>query len=200
MTETTLRFATTADAAELVAIYAPYVTETAITFEYDVPSVSEFSQRIEETQKRYPYIVAECDGRIIGYAYAGAFKSRAAYDWAVETSIYVERDDRGHGTGTLLYEALESILALQGITNVNACITYAEKEDEHVTHGSVNFHRKHDYHLVGRFSRCGYKFDTWYDMVWMEKFIGEHKVPMPEMKPIGEVMAEAVSILSSCRG
>jgi len=153
MAKTTLRFAEIDDANELLQIYAPYVEQTAITFEYDVPTVAEFSKRIKNTKEKYPYIVAEIDGKIIGYAYAGTFKSRAAYDWAVETSIYVAKDDRGLGTGTLLYASLEAILKLQGITNVNACITYADQEDEHLTHGSVDFHKKHDYRLVGRLTR-----------------------------------------------
>ena len=197
MTKMTLRFAETGDAEELLQIYAPYVEKTAITFEYDVPSVAEFSERIRRTREKYPYIVAEIDGRIVGYAYAGAFKSRAAYDWAVETSIYVAENDRGHGTGSLLYAALEAILKLQGITNVNACITYADREDEHLTHGSVDFHKKHDYCLVGRFRKCGYKFDTWYDMIWMEKFIAEHVVPMPAIKSVREIEDEAEKVLES---
>ncbi|MFJ6959878.1 MAG: GNAT family N-acetyltransferase, partial [Ligilactobacillus ruminis] len=98
MSKTTLRFAEIDDANELLQIYAPYVEQTAITFEYDVPTVAEFSKRIKNTKEKYPYIVAEIDGKIIGYAYAGTFKSRAAYDWAVETSIYVAKDDRGLGT------------------------------------------------------------------------------------------------------
>ena len=197
MAKTTLRFAEIDDVNELLQIYAPYVEQTAITFEYDVPTVAEFSKRIKNTKERYPYIVAESDGKIIGYAYAGTFKSRAAYDWAVETSIYVAKDDRGHGTGTLLYAALEAMLKLQGITNVNACITYADQEDEHLTHGSVDFHKKHDYRLVGRFKKCGYKFDTWYDMIWMEKFISRHVVPMPAIKSIKEIEDEAERTLES---
>lgn len=105
-----IRIATPEDAARLVAIYAPYVENTSITFEYIAPSAEEFADRIRHTLTRYPYLVAELDGEPAGYAYASAFKSRAAYDWSVETSIYVSRDLRSSGVGSLLYEKLEECL------------------------------------------------------------------------------------------
>lgn len=107
-TAVTIRMAEEADAAALLSIYAPYVEKTAITFEYEVPTVQEFKNRITSTLKRYPYLAAIRDGRIIGYAYASQFKERAAYDWAVETSVYVSGDARRTGAGSLLYEALET--------------------------------------------------------------------------------------------
>lgn len=172
----TLRAATPDDAAALLAIYAPYVTDTAITFEYDIPSEEEFRGRIEHTLETYPYIVAESDGVIVGYAYAGPFKERAAYDWAVETTVYVDRAKKRGGVGTALYEALEKALAAQGILNVEACIGYPENgvDDEYLTCDSPKFHEYMGYRLVGEFRRCGYKFGRWYDMIWMEKFLGEH--------------------------
>ena len=105
-----IRTATPEDAAKLAAIYAPYVENTSITFEYIVPAAEEFADRIRHTLTRYPYLVAELDGEPVGYAYASAFKSRAAYDWSVETSIYVSRDLRSSGVGSLLYEKLEEYL------------------------------------------------------------------------------------------
>jgi phosphinothricin acetyltransferase len=111
----------------------------------------------------------------VGYAYASAFKERAAYQWAVETSIYVDMQKRQNGVGRLLYEALEQRLREQGILNSNACISYAEVEDDHLTNGSVHFHEKLGYELVAHFHKCGKKFGKWYDMVWMEKMLGEHK-------------------------
>ena len=118
-----IRVATKEDAEALLAIYAPYVEKTAITFEYEVPSIEEFRCRIQETLKKYPYLVAEKNGKIVGYAYAGAFHARPAYDWAVETSIYVSRDLRSSGVGSLLYEKLEEYLTAQHVCNVCACIT-----------------------------------------------------------------------------
>lgn len=175
----TIRTATIADAKNLLGIYKPYVEQTAITFEYEVPTEAEFSKRISDTLKRYPYLVAELDGEPVGYAYASPFKERAAYDWAVETSIYVKMESKRMGIGKLLYEKLEACLKKQGILNVNACIAYPQKEDEHLTKDSVYFHEKLGYRMVGTFHQCGYKFDRWYDMVWMEKMIGEHKQKQP---------------------
>ena len=105
-----LRSAVPADAPALLAIYAPYVEQTAITFEYDVPTEAEFAYRIETTLQNYPYLVAEQDGVPVGYAYAGKFHERAAYDWSVETSIYVEQHRKRQGIGRLLHDALEQEL------------------------------------------------------------------------------------------
>lgn len=169
-----IRSAEINDAEALLAIYTPYIKETAITFEYEVPALVEFTQRIWKTLQRYPYLVAECDGQMVGYAYAGAFKERAAYDWSVETSIYVAKEARRRGVGEVLLLALEAELKRRGFLNVNACIAYAEAEDEYLTPASVCFHQKLGYQMVGRFHQCGYKFGRWYDMVWMEKMLGEH--------------------------
>jgi phosphinothricin acetyltransferase len=171
---TTIRVATEADAEEILAIYAKYIEQTAITFEYVVPSIEEFRGRIRHTLERFPYLAAEKDGKIAGYAYVSPFKERAAYDWSVETSIYVDMEQKRSGIGRRLYEELENILKQQGILNVNACIAYPQVKDEYLTKDSVLFHEKLGYTMVGIFHQCGYKFHRWYDMVWMEKFIGEH--------------------------
>ena len=128
-----IRIAAPEDAERLLAIYAPYVRGTAITFEYDVPSLEEFTGRIRNTLKGYPYLVAELDGQILGYAYAGHFQTRAAYDWAAETSIYVDRNARKMGVGKKLHQALELALKKQGILNMYACNACQEKEDEYRT-------------------------------------------------------------------
>ena len=168
-----LRIAVPDDAAALLAIYAPYVEQTTITFEYDVPTPEDFAARIANTLARYPYLVATLDGETVGYAYAGAFKSRAAYDWAVELSVYVKGGVRGHGIGKRLYAALEEILSMQHVTNLNACITYPGE-------GSVQFHEKLGYETVAHFHKCGYKFGQWLDMIWMEKFLSAHSEnPLP---------------------
>ena len=188
-----IRFATPDDAAELLDIYRPYVTDTAITFEYEVPSVAEFRERIVNIQKKYPYIVAvqestsingydanpEHDnklGRIVGYAYAGAFKNRAAYDRAVEMTVYVNKDCQKSGIGRKLYDEMERILKKMNVINVNACIGYPTgDDDEHLTRNSAEFHAHMGYSMVGKFHKCGYKLGRWYDMVWMEKMIGDHQ-------------------------
>ncbi len=170
----TIRIANEQDAPELLKIYAPYVEKTAITFEYTVPSLEEFTERIRETLKRYPYIVAEREGEILGYAYTGPFGKRAAYQWAAETSIYLKETRRRMGIGRRLYEVLEEISKAQNLLNLNACIGYPQKEDSHLTKNSVQFHEHMGYRLAGEFHQCGYKFGTWYNMVWMEKSLGEH--------------------------
>ena len=115
-----IRMAVPEDAGTLLKIYEPYVKNTCITFEYQVPSVEEFTQRIRETLKKYPYLIAEQNGEILGYAYASPFKGRPAYDWAVETTVYLKVNVRGNGIGRQLYTALEDILRRQNITNANA--------------------------------------------------------------------------------
>lgn len=179
-TSITIRMANPADAQALLNIYAPYVINTAITFEYDVPSVEEFASRIAHTLEKYPYLIAEEGGNILGYAYASPFHDRPAYDWAVETSIYVDQNIKHRGIGRKLHDALESTLREQGILNMNACIAYPPEEDEHLDKNSVEFHAHMGYRLVGEFYKCGYKFNHWYNMVWMEKLIGEH---LSDQKP-----------------
>ena len=175
-----IRPVTIRDAQALLAIYAPYVEKTAITFEYTVPSTQEFEGRIQQTIKKFPYLAAEADGNILGYAYAGVFKARAAYDWAVETTLYVGMEQRGKGIGKALYTALENELIARHILNACACISYTDEEDAFLTNASMRFHRKMGYTLCGRFHQCGYKFGRWYDMIWMEKMLGAHRVdPQP---------------------
>jgi phosphinothricin acetyltransferase len=169
-----IRVASEQDAEELLEIYAPYVKNTAITFEYELPTVEEFKKRINSILIRYPYLVAESDGEIVGYAYANMFHERKAYDWAVETSIYVKKNKKRAGIGNILYNALEECLKKQNILNVNACIAYTPVEDVHLSNDSMKFHKKMGYRVVGEFYKCGYKFNHWYNMIWMEKHIGNH--------------------------
>lgn len=182
-----IRMAAEADAEEILKIYAPYVRNTAITFEYDVPSVAEFSQRIRDTLQMYPYLVALEKDRMVGYAYASAFKRRAAYNWAVETTIYLEQNCRGRGLGRRLYLSLESILKRQNIINLNACIAYTAGADAHLDNTSTAFHEHLGYTKAARFTKCGYKFGTWYDMIWMEKMLGDHPHPPSPVIPITEL-------------
>ena len=188
----TLRTAALPDAERLLEIYRPYVEETAITFEYDVPTIDEFRGRMTRVLEKYPYLVAERDGTIVGYAYAGPFVGRAAYDWSVETTIYLDRAVRRQGIGGRLYAALETALAAMGILNLNACIGYPEVEDEHLTRNSVEFHAHLGYEWVGQFHNCGYKFGRWYHMVWMEKMLGGHPVQPDPVVPFSSVRAALV--------
>lgn len=178
MTDILIRTALQQDAEQLRDIYAPYVEQTAISFETEVPTATEMMHRMEKVLERYPYLVAVSGDRILGYAYASCFKQRAAYDWSVELSIYMRMDERQRGVGGRLYRMLESILQTQGILNLNACIAVPKGEnDEYLTDNSMKFHEHMGYTLVGRFHDSGYKFGRWYDMVWMEKMIGKHTTP-----------------------
>jgi len=167
-----IRRAETGDAGRLLEIYGYYVQNTAISFEYETPSLDEFKARIENTLKRYPYLLIEKNGKIMGYAYAGAFKARAAYDHSCEVTIYLDRKAKKCGLGRLLYEALEKELKDMGILNLYACIACPIGQDEYLDMNSAKFHAHLGYKKAGEFHRCGRKFGHWYDMIWMEKIIG----------------------------
>lgn len=175
MNNISIRIAAESDAAAIAAIYAPYVENTAITFEYTAPSPAEICLRMKNTMKKYPYIVAECGSETVGYAYAGALNTRKAYDHCAEVSIYIKNDMKKSGIGKKLYTALEELLKKQNIMNLYACIAYPDTEDEYLTRNSEEFHAHLGYSLIGEFHKCGYKFGKWYNMVWMEKTIGTHE-------------------------
>ena len=170
------------DAKELLNIYAPYVKETAISFEYEVPSEEEFADRIKRISSKYPYIKAVENGKILGYAYANTFIARAAYDWSVETAIYLRQDTKGQGIGRSLYQHLEKSLKDMGILNMNACIAVPIEEDIHLSNDSYHFHKRMGFELVGTFHKSGYKFEKWYDMIWMEKMLGQHNEKAQRVK------------------
>ncbi len=170
------------DAERILEIYSYYIKNTAITFEYEVPSLEEFQCRIVNIKKKYPYLVIEKSGIVEGYAYAGVFKDRAAYDWCCEVSMYISRENQKCGFGKRLYSALEKELESMGILNLYACVGYPEIEDEFLTNSSREFHSRMGYKVVGDFKNCGYKFNRWYHMVWMEKIIGKHKTQQPSVK------------------
>ncbi len=169
-----IRSAELADAERLAEIYAYYVEHTAVSFEYDVPDADEFRRRIARTKERYPYLVIEEDGAVQGYAYAGPFVGRAAYAHCCELTIYLDHNAKRRGYGRLLYTALEEKLKAQGILNLYACIGDPIGEDPFLTTDSEAFHRRLGFRKVGTFQKCGYKFGHWYNMIWMEKIIGEH--------------------------
>ena len=170
-----IRLATLSDAATLLAIYAPYVENTAINFEYEVPTIEDFATRIEKTLERYPYLVAEEDGVVLGYAYASTYYARASYDWAVELSVYVSLDARGQGVGTKLYDALEDLLDQMGYVHFLACISLPNED-------SIAFHTKRNYQQVAHFPKIGYKFERWHDIVWLQKSLDKQAGPIKFLK------------------
>ena len=171
---TEIRTAKPEDAGRLLEIYDYYVTSTAVSLEYETPSLEEFTARMERTLKKYPYLVLVRDGKIEGYAYAGPFKGRASYAWSSEISIYLDHRAVKCGLGRMLSEALEAELKKMGILNLYGCIAYPEKEDEYLTTNSADYHKHLGFETVGVFHRCACKFGRWYNMIWMEKIIGEH--------------------------
>ena len=182
-----LRSATPKDAKALVDIYAPYVQKTAITYEYEIPSLDEFRRRIETYSQKHPYLVAEVDGVPVGYAYASPLGSRPAFDWSVETAIYIREDCKGLGVGRALYEALESLLKEQGIRTMTAAIATVSHDDPYLTNASIQFHLRMGFTPVGTFHNAGCKFGRWYDLTWMEKAIGTYEENPPHPKSISEV-------------
>lgn len=192
----TLRIARPEDAPALLDIYAYYVENTAITYEYDVPSVTEFAARIRHTLEKFPYLVAEEDGVPLGYAYAHAYHERAAYGWTVECSIYTARDHRHQGLGRRLYTALETILTIQGVLNCIACVAVPDRADEYLTRNSLDFHLHMGYRLAGTLHHCGCKFDRWYNMAYLEKWLGAHVGSALPVLPFPEIRDAAAALLT----
>ena len=170
-----IRLAKPSDARSLLDIYAPYVENTAITFEYEVPTIEDFAIRIEKTLEKYPYLVAEEDGVVLGYAYASTYYARAAYDQAVELSVYVSQDARGKGVGSKLYDALEDLLDQMGYVHFLACISLPNE-------ASLALHRKRGYQQVAHFPKIGYKFNRWNDIVWLQKSLDKEARPIKLLK------------------
>lgn len=173
-TDIYIRKAELKDINRILDIYSYYVTDTAVSFEYDVPDEKEFRQRFERISEKYPYIVAEHDNKIVGYAYAHEFVGRKAYERSAELTVYTDRNFHRLGAGRKLYDTLEDILYKMGITNLYACIAVPETDDKYLTGNSLEFHEHMGFKKVGEFHNCGYKFNNWYNMVWVEKIINVH--------------------------
>ena len=168
-----IRMAEYGDLAAIYAIYCPYIEQTAITFETEVPSFEQFAKRFEEITSFYPWLVAEEEGTILGYAYASRAFERAAYDWCADLAIYFAMDQPHHGMASRLYEKLMEILEKQHVRVVYALIT-ADNEK------SISFHERMAFHSVGYLTKCGYKLEQWHDVVWMQKTLGEQLTkPLP---------------------
>jgi L-amino acid N-acyltransferase YncA len=159
-----VRDATRDDAQACAAIYAPYVTDTAISFETDVPSVEAMAGRIAAALNTHAWLVAEAeaDGRVVGYAYGGPYKARLAYRWACEVSVYVDRGRRRSGAGRALYEALLDRLAARGYRIAVAGMTLPND-------ASVALHRAMGFEPVGTYRRIGYKHGAWHDVAWTQR-------------------------------
>lgn len=165
-----IRIAAESDVPEILSVYAPYILTTTVTFEYEVPSEAEFLARFRSVTARFPWLVWEEEGRILGYAYASAPFERAAFGWCAEPSVYLRPDARGRGIGSRLYAALEEILRQQGFQLSLAIIT-----EENTA--SVRFHRSCGYTGNTVMKNCGFKFGRWLGITWMEKRLIPVEIP-----------------------
>jgi L-amino acid N-acyltransferase YncA len=162
MTDFTIRDATAQDVPAMLAIYEPFVTQAAVSFELEAPSEAEFARRVAEAQSRWAWLVAAGHAGVAGYACAGAYKSRAAYRWSVETAVYVHPDQRRSGVGRALYERLFEALAARGHCTAYAAITVPNE-------ASTNLHRALGFIEIGVFRRAGWKFGRWHDVSWWQR-------------------------------
>ena len=176
-----VRFASEADAPALLAIYAQYI-DTSVTFETELPSVEDFQGRIRDISAMYPYLVLEDGGRAVGYAYAHRVRERAAYDWIVELSVYLDQERCGRGLGPRLYSLLMDLLRLQGIRTAMGCVTSPNPRSE-AMHAALGFR------LAGVSACAGYKDGKWHDVSWFEKPLAPYDVPPAPVTPIGRVDA-----------
>ena len=168
-----IRSATVQDLPRILEIYGPYVQNTAISFEYTVPTLPQFTQRFLGITAQYPWLVWEENGNILGYAYGSAPFERAAFQWCAEASIYLCPEAFGRGIGRALYAALEEILRQQGYKKVYAIITTANE-------ASVAFHAAVGYRHTATMPNCGYKLGQWHGIVWMEKELNAWEAPPRE--------------------
>ena len=184
MSEIKIRVATTDDAEKILEIYSPFVEKTAVSFEYEVPSLEKFRQRMKHILKRFPYLVAELDGEVVGYAYTNFFAERAAYQYCVEASIYLKNDVHRQGIGRKLYEQLEKFSRVQNFVCMYAKIANVDDgDDEFLTNASLKFHESLGFKIVGKMCKCGFKFNRWYDMLILEKVLAERvEKPKPILK------------------
>ncbi len=180
-----IRLASVADAPRLLEIYAPYVTDTVITFEYDVPSLSEFEERIQSISAEYPYLVYVENGVIGGYAYAHRMLSRAAYQWIAELSVYLAPEFQKKGIGTLLYQKLMELLELQNVCGFYALVTSPNPPSDRL-------HEKLGFSLAGMYHRSGFKHGKWHDVSVYERLLPVKEGEPDAFVPFWQLSSDAV--------
>jgi len=176
-----IRLAEKRDVPGILEIYAPFILETAVTFEEIVPDEGSFWNRIKEIMAESPYLVCEIDGRIAGYAYASGYRSRASYRWSKEVSAYVHPDFQRRKVAEALYASLNEMVRYQGIADLLAIITMPNEP-------SVAFHEHFGYRKCGEFSKVGYKLSQWQNVGWFELFLqDENEAPKDRILPLSEI-------------
>ena len=174
-----IRLAKETDAQRVLEIYSPFVLNTAISFETKVPSLSEIKDRITETLTKFPYLIYESDDQVVGYAYAGAHRSRCAYGWSVESSVYVDPRFHGRKIGSKLCRALFDLLKTQQIVNIYACIALPNE-------ASVRLHESLGFKAIGRFEDVGFKLGKWWDVGWWQLQIQKPREPGAVLPPVSQ--------------
>jgi phosphinothricin acetyltransferase len=169
----TVRRANKADASAILSIYAPYVRDTAISFEEQVPSVESFAERVAPSPL-HPWLVAERDGAVLGYAYAAPFNYRPAYRWSVETTVYISRDHHRQGIGAILYRRLIEELEALGYVTAVALITASNA-------GSIAMHEQFGFREVGRWPGIGFRQGAWQDVVMLQRDLAPRRIPPSEV-------------------
>lgn len=171
-------------------IYEYYVLNSAATFNGldEVPTPEAFAAKVARILNRYPWLAAVRDGEVLGFAYAAPYREREAYDWDVETTIYLHPDIRGRGIGRALYTHLEELLRRQHVRTMYACVTHTDRTDDpNLTDASPRFHEAMGYSVCGTMRTCGWKFGRWYDILWFEKKLTSDEsspepfVPFPDL-------------------
>ena len=170
------------DAKELLQIFRYYVENTAVTFEIKAPSVREFQKKIREISGFYPYLVAEQEGKILGYAYASPLRSQEAYRRVCETTIYLDPECRRQGIGQKLYDLLTELLRRMNMANLYACVAVPTGKDPYLDHSSELFHRAVGFRKGTCLHSCGWKFGRWYSVRFMEKMIAPHRRKLPDLR------------------
>jgi len=176
-----IRIAREADAGAMLAIYAPYVRDTAISFETEPPSEEEFRQRVRSALEVGVWLLCEAGGGVIGYAYAGRFHARRAYQWTVEVTAYVRRDHHRRGVGLGLYTSLLDCLVLQGFRSAVGVIALPNP-------GSVGLHERMGFQRAALLPAVGYKHGRWHDVGWWQRALGEHDPSPAPPRPLAEMV------------
>ena len=194
-----IRLINDTDYAGALAVYTPYVLDTVITFEYDVPSLDEFTKRLSTIAQHYPVLVCEVDGKVVAYCYGSIHRVKTAYQWSVESTIYIAEEYHHKGLATILYTTLFDILRLQGFINVYAGISVPDGKSD-------KFHPKFGFKYLGVFPKIGYKHGSWHDLKWYEYILSERidnpltPIPISEIKEserVNGILERATEILQS---
>ncbi len=188
-----IRLASVEDGAALAGIYRPAVAERATSFEVDPPDAEEMARRAEALLVRLPWLVCEQDGAVLGYAYAGRHRERAAYQWSVEVSAYIHDAAHRRGVGRGLYTSLFALLELLGYRSAYAGITLPNE-------ASVGMHEAMGFRSVGVFHRIGWKFGRWHDVLWLERPLDEHMSEAPPPIPMSQVVGTPAFTLALAAG